>query len=105
MTYLRRPLRPLSSTVGVAAAGYGCWGPNLVAGFAERTGVRVVPVEELAPEKLALVWRRVAEKPLTRAAERSRRSTEEVPYRNPMLATSGSPAGGPVRAAIKTRGY
>jgi len=47
-----------SEAVGVAVVGYGYWGPNLVRNFANTQGARVLSVNDLDPDKLALVRRR-----------------------------------------------
>lgn len=54
-----------ASTVGVAVAGYGYWGPNLVRNFANTDGARVVSVSDLDAQRLALVRRRHADVAVT----------------------------------------
>jgi predicted dehydrogenase len=44
--------------VGVAVAGYGYWGPNLVRNFANTDGAQVIAISDLDPERLSLSERR-----------------------------------------------
>ena len=44
--------------VSIAVVGYGYWGPNLVRNFAEASGLDLVAVSDLDPEKLAIVNKR-----------------------------------------------
>lgn len=44
--------------VNIAVIGYGYWGPNLVRNFAEATGLNLVAVSDLDPEKLEIVSKR-----------------------------------------------
>jgi predicted dehydrogenase len=41
--------------IRVGVIGYGYWGPNLVRNFAELSGIQVVAVSDLRPERLGLV--------------------------------------------------
>src|SRR4051812_14858916 len=44
--------------IGVAVAGYGYWGPNLVRNFANTEGAQVIAISDLDAEKLSLAKRR-----------------------------------------------
>jgi predicted dehydrogenase len=57
--------KPRSRAIGVAVTGYGYWGPNLVRNFTNTEGARVVSVNDLDPDKLALVRRRYSEVTVT----------------------------------------
>ena len=59
MTARGNPGQP-SHTPGVAVAGYGYWGLNLVGNFVDLDIARAVSVSDLDPEKLTLVRRRHA---------------------------------------------
>jgi predicted dehydrogenase len=47
-----------SGGINIGVIGYGYWGPNLVRNFAEAANAQVIMVNDLRPERLALVKRR-----------------------------------------------